>query len=88
VAPQPDLATYEESLNPMNSRLAAAVLGMVLFGVALLSFIKPALCASGCGNLLEPVFQFVYYLLGPWGVRGLLLALVSLMFWIAIRGRE
>ena len=75
-------------LGPMNLRLIAALLGVFLLCVALLSVAKPTLCATGCGNLLEPLFQAAYYFFGSWGIRGLLLALAGLMFWVAIRGRE
>ena len=71
----------------MKPGIVAASLGLVLFCAVLLSFAKPAMCASGCGNLLEPVFSAAYYLFGPWGVRALLLSLSGLLFWVALRAR-
>jgi len=72
----------------MNSRLVAATLGIGLFFATLVSFVAPALCAAGCGNLLEPVFAFGYRAFGSWGVRALLLLLAGLFFWVAISRRN
>ena len=72
----------------MKHKVVAALLGLFLLFTALASFVKPDLCADGCGNLLEPVFVAAYAFGGAWGVRAILLALAVLMFAVVFRERE
>lgn len=59
-----------------------------MLGLVFISFIYPSLCATGCGNLTEPVFGFLYSIIGPWGPRLLLLAAAGLFFYAAFDVRE
>jgi hypothetical protein len=72
----------------VKHRVVSAFLALVLLFTALVTFAKPDLCESGCGNLLEPVFVAAYALGGPWGVRAVLLALAGLMFAVVFREKE
>jgi hypothetical protein len=51
----------------VRHKIFAALLGVFLLFMALVSFAKPDMCADGCGNLLEPVFAAAYAVGGPWG---------------------
>lgn len=69
----------------MKASVFAAVLGVVLFCLAIVSLANPTLCSSGCGNLMEFVFQSAYRFFGPWGVRAVLLVLAFCFFLVAAR---
>jgi hypothetical protein len=49
-----------------------------MFCLFVLSFGNESLCASGCGNLMEPVFTWAHAAFGAWGVRCLFLLLAAL----------
>lgn len=49
----------------------------------LYTFVNPNLCTNGCGNPTEPLFQFLYAVLDPWGPRFLFLIAGIFFFWAA-----
>ena len=69
-------------------RLIYVVLGMVMVATTLFTFVNPTLCTNGCGNLTEPLFQFLYAVLGPWGPRLLLFIAAILFFWAAASAQD
>jgi hypothetical protein len=69
-------------------RFIYTVLGTVMIAVALFTFVNPSLCATGCGNLTEPLFLFLYAVLGEWGPRLLFFAAATFFFWAAASVRE
>ena len=69
-------------------RFIYTILGVAMMIATLYTFIDPALCAKGCGNLTEPVFVFLYFMLGSWGPRVVLFLAAILFFWAAASVRE
>ena len=55
--------------------------GIGLFAVFLHTFVDPELCKTGCGNVTEPIFRFLYWAFGPWGTRIGLFAAATFFFW-------
>jgi len=59
-----------------------------MIATALFTFVSPSLCATGCGNLTEPLFLFLYAALGEWGPRLLFFIAAIFFFWAAASVRE
>ena len=68
--------------------LIYVVLGMVMVVTTLFTFLNPTLCTSGCGNLTQPLFHFLYVVLGPWGPRLLLFIAAIFFFWAAASAQD
>ena len=62
--------------------------GMVMVAAFLFTFVNPALCTNGCGNLTEPLFHFLYAALGPWGPRLLFFIAGIFFFWAAASAQD
>ena len=71
-----------------SSRTVLALLGVVMFCLFVVSFGDETLCASGCGNLMAPVFRLSYSTFGSWGVRALLVLASVFFIWGAFRVPE
>lgn len=63
-------------------------LGFLMVAVIVYTFVDPTVCESGCGNLTEPVFTFLYSTVGPWGPRVLLVLAAVFFFWASLSTRE
>jgi len=63
-------------------------LGFLMVAVMFYSFIDPAFCKTGCGNLTEPVFTFLHSAVGPWGPRVVLVLAAIFFFWAGANARE
>ena len=69
-------------------RVAFPALSVAMFCLFVFSFGDETLCASGCGNLMAPVFRLSYSAFGSWGVRVLLLMAALLFLWATAHVRD
>jgi hypothetical protein len=65
------------------SRIVFLGVGIALLLFVALSLGDPSFCQSGCGSMTEPLFTWLFSILGAWGPRVLLLLMACACFWSA-----